>query len=104
MGVAWTPEQVTALAPDASAAKAGKDLAAPRKWGVLGRAEGVIWGECQGSGAKPYQTQVELSGPAFHCTCPSRKFPCKHGIGLLLLHAGGEPAVKEAEAPTWVSA
>jgi uncharacterized Zn finger protein len=25
---------------------------------------------------------VDLSGPAFRCTCPSRKFPCKHGLAL----------------------
>jgi hypothetical protein len=106
MGVEWSHDRVLALAPDASSAKSGKDLAASRKWLLLGRSEsvGVIWGMCQGSGASPYQTHVELSVPAFHCSCPSRKFPCKHGIGLLLLHAGDVSAFAESEAPPWVGA
>jgi len=44
-----------------------------------------MWGESQASGSKPYQVSIVLGGPAFKCTCPSRKFPCKHGIGLMLL-------------------
>ena len=28
---------------------------------------------------------VDLSGPAYRCSCPSRKFPCKHVLALLLL-------------------
>ena len=42
----------------------------------------------QGSAASPYQTGIDLSEPAFQCTCPSHKFPCKHGLGLFLLLAG----------------
>ncbi len=42
-----------------------------------------------GSGAKPYRTYIDLSGPAYRCTCPSRKFPCKHVLGLLLLWSDG---------------
>jgi len=103
MPVQWTPEQVLALAPDDKSAKAGQGLATPRQWVSLGCDEIAAWGECQGSGAKPYQTQVELSEPAFKCTCPSRKFPCKHGLGLLLLVAGGSPAVTEREPPEWVT-
>lgn len=103
MGVAWSQEQVLGLAPDASSAASGKGLASERKWVSLGMADSVIWGECQGSGSKPYQTQVELSGPTFHCSCPSRKFPCKHGLGLMLLYAGGSSAMKPAEIPSRVS-
>ena len=32
---------------------------------------------------------VDVDGAAAKCTCPSRKFPCKHGIGLMLLAAAG---------------
>ncbi|NJK80609.1 MAG: SWIM zinc finger family protein [Chloroflexaceae bacterium] len=78
-------EQIMALAPDASAAKAGKDQANPQKWPTLGHNAQAVWGECQGSSATPYQTMVDLSEIAYHCTCPSRKFPCKHTLGLLLL-------------------
>lgn len=90
-----------ALAPDPASAKAGQGLATPRKWVTLGADEQAAWGECQGSGAKPYQVQVELAGPTFKCSCPSRKFPCKHGLGLMLLVAGGSAAKKPQ--PAWVA-
>lgn len=34
--------------------------------------EAAVWGLCQGSGKDPYQTQIDLIGPAFRCSCPSR--------------------------------
>jgi hypothetical protein len=101
--VAWTVEAILSLAPDASSAKAGRDLATLRKWVSLGRREDALWGECQGSGAQPYRTGVDLSGPAFKCSCPSRKFPCKHGLGLFLVFADEPAAVPSAEAPGWLA-
>jgi len=71
---------------------------------TLGAGERAVWGECQGSGRTPYQTVVDLNGPAFHCSCPSRKFPCKHALGLLLLRAGEPDAFPSGqEAPEWVA-
>jgi hypothetical protein len=98
-----TTEQVLALAPDAASIKAGQGLANPGKWVSLGRSARSVWGECQGSGKDPYRTQADMSGPAFHCSCPSRKFPCKHGLGLLLLLAANAARVPETEAPAWVT-
>lgn len=101
-GVAkWTPQQVLSLAPDASSAKAGQGLGTPRPWSELGHDERAVWGLCQGSGKKPYQTQVDLPEPAFKCSCPSRKFPCKHALGLLLVWSSTD-AVPVAERPGWV--
>jgi hypothetical protein len=97
----WTPQQVLALAPDASAAKAGQGLASPRPWSELGRDERAVWGLCRGSGKQPYQTQVDLAEPAFKCSCPSRKFPCKHALGLLLLWSSSD-AVPAGARPAWV--
>jgi len=99
----WTSEKILSLAPDAASAAAGKGLASARKWVSLGRSERAIWGECQGSGAKPYQTRIDLSEPAFKCTCPSRKFPCKHGIGLFLLADAQPGAFKDGGEPAWVT-
>jgi hypothetical protein len=98
-----TIAQVLALAPDASSAKAGQALGSPGKWVSLGRRERSVWGECQGSGKDPYRTQADLMGPAFHCSCPSRKFPCKHGLGLLLNLASNAAKFADAEPPPWVS-
>jgi hypothetical protein len=93
---------VLALAPDAAAVKAGRGLGGPKPWRDTGCTDEVIWGLCQGSGAQPYQACVDLTGPAYRCSCPSRKFPCKHALGLLLLWSDG--AVEAAAAPDWVQA
>lgn len=97
-----TPEQILSLSPDDSSAKAAKGLLAPAKWPMLGHDEVAIWGECQGSGSKPYQVIIEVSGPSFKCSCPSRKFPCKHGLALYLLLAQKESAFTANMQPAWV--
>lgn len=102
MGHGWTAQRVTQLAPDPASAKAGQGLASPRKWVSVGCDDAAVWGECQGSGSKPYQVQVDLAEPAFKCSCPSRKFPCKHGIGLMLIFASSETAIGQALRPAWV--
>ncbi len=101
--MSWTTEQVLALAPDASSAKSGQALAVPRKWVTLGADQNCAWGTIQGSGAAPYQTGIDFSGPAFKCTCPSRKFPCKHSLGLLLMVAQQAGAMAETQPPVWVT-
>ncbi|MGW7405146.1 SWIM zinc finger family protein [Streptomyces sp. NPDC054833] len=104
-GVRWTADQVLALAPDVASRKAGSKLGAAGPWSEAGSSdEGTVWGLCKGSGSKPYQTVVDIAeaaGPAYKCSCPSRKFPCKHAIGLLLLWAGEDGAVPTAKAPDW---
>lgn len=98
----WTPEQVMSLAPDPPAAKAGRNLANPRKWQSFGKSEAAVWGECKGSAAEPYTTAIDLGQPAFKCTCPSRKFPCKHALGLFLILAAEPASVPTMQPPTWV--
>jgi hypothetical protein len=95
-------EQVLALAPDASSIKAGEGLASPRKWLSIGRDARALWGLLQGSGKQPYQARVALADLTSSCSCPSRKFPCKHGLGLLLMLARQPDAVPQAEAPDFV--
>ncbi|MFI8190672.1 SWIM zinc finger family protein [Streptomyces sp. NPDC085946] len=106
-GVRWTADQVLALAPDTASRKAGSKLAAAGPWSGAGCSdEGTVWGLCKGSGSKPYQTVVDIadvSGPAYKCTCPSRKFPCKHALGLLLLWAGDDAAVPAGQVPDWAA-
>lgn len=106
MTARWTAEQVLALAADAASAQAAA-LADRSKWSGAGAAGEVIWGLCAGSGQQPYQTIADMSGPAYTCSCPSRKVPCKHALALLLAWAAG--AVPEAGRPadfaeSWVTA
>lgn len=99
----WTTERIDAQAPDAQTAKAGLKLAEPDRWPGLGVSDALLWGLCQGSGRKPYQVCVDLSGPAYKCSCPSRKFPCKHAVALLHLWGRGEvePAEPADFAEEW---
>ncbi|MFF9070703.1 SWIM zinc finger family protein [Streptomyces sp. NPDC014872] len=100
--VRWTVEQVLALAPDASSRTAGSGLGSSGSWSGSGRDDsGAVWGLCAGSGSEPYRTVVDTTGPAYGCSCPSRKFPCKHALGLLLVRAAGESALPLGEAPGW---
>ncbi|MFB6842391.1 SWIM zinc finger family protein [Streptomyces sp. NPDC056361] len=101
MGVRWTAGQVLALAPDDASRRAGSKLGTAGPWSGTGRGEGAVWGLCKGSGGAPYRTVVDTTGPAYACSCPSRKFPCKHALGLLLLHASDPAAIDGSVAPDW---
>jgi hypothetical protein len=85
----WSIQRVEQLATDAAAFKAAQGTAKPGKWQNLGRDDRLVWGECQGSGSTPYQVRVDLIDVTYKCSCPSRKLPCKHTLGLLLMVAGG---------------
>lgn len=87
------------LAPDAASQQAAAGIAQPAKWGGTGCDDRAVWGECRGSAV--YRTSVDLEGPAFSCSCPSRKVPCKHVLGLLLLWSDG-PVAPDA-SPPWVA-
>lgn len=93
----WTSEQVTSLAPDASSVTAARGLAGPRAWTSTGHDDRAVWGRIRG-----YLAMVDLSGPAFACTCPSRKVPCKHALALLLLFAMSPEVVAARPAPAEV--
>jgi hypothetical protein len=99
----WTADQVLALAPDDASRTAGARAGTRAPWSGTGASREAVWGVCAGSGSRPYQTAVDLRGPAFACSCPSRKSPCKHALGLLLLWAAGEGGgvAEGAAAPEW---
>ena len=99
MAKKWNVVQVVALAPDAASRKAGRGLAASPRWSQLGSNESLVWGRFQGSAKEPYQVTVDLTEPAFHCSCPSRKIPCKHALALLLYLVDHPEQRTEAEAP-----
>jgi hypothetical protein len=99
----FTEEQVATLVTDAGSLKRGQELAGPAKWSQLGQSDVALWGACAGSGSKPYLTGVDLTGPAFKCSCPSRVFPCKHGVGLLLLFARQPQLLPAGTPPSWLA-
>lgn len=86
----WSGERVASAAPDDSSMAAARKLARPGPWSETGSNEDLVWGKCQGSGKTPYQVSVDTTAPAYRCTCPSRKFPCKHALALLLLWSRDE--------------
>lgn len=98
-----TEQQILALAPDAQVANAGKKLGIPKPWGNVGQSARAVWGECAGSGSKPYQVRIDRTDFAAKCSCPSHKFPCKHAIGLLMLIAGQPALAVAGDEPEWVS-
>lgn len=93
-------DAVLALAPDKQVAVHAARLAAPGNWSELGHDEHAVWGLCRGSGKNPYQVCVDLTDRATKCSCPSRKFPCKHAVAVQVLHARGGTGA--GEAPAWV--
>ena len=81
--------------------KAGRDIGTQRKWEMTGGDSDFLWGLAMGSGKSPYQTIVSLSDFTTKCSCPSRKFPCKHAIGLMFLAISSPPT--PSERPSWVT-
>lgn len=108
MTTTWTASRVEELAPDASSWKAAQKLVSPaslKSWSPVGTDGVSVWSSFQGSGSKPYEVSVDTAEVRYKCSCPSRKFPCKHVLALLLLWVDD----KATEAPPpeavaeWVS-
>src|ERR1700756_3952179 len=104
----WDRERVPPLAPAAPPHRPPLPRPSGPAWPAPGAAAGAdaVWGVCRGSAAAPYRTVVDLSGPAYRCSCPSRKFPCKHVLALLLLWsegAVGHHAALPDWAATWIA-
>ena len=108
MAVRPTRDQVLSLAPDKAAATSALPLAVPSSWSAAGCDDDAVWGAYIATAAEPYNVAVDLSddigGPAYRCSCPSRKIPCKHTLALLLLLADGTvaPARRLPFATEWL--
>ena len=97
-----TFERIEALAPDQASLAAARKLLKPSYWPTLAQGEGLVWGECQGSGATPYRVVINEADAGYKCTCPSRKFPCKHALALMWMRADRSAAFAAATVPDWV--
>lgn len=98
-----TEEQISILAPNATAVSNGKKISQKNGFVKLYQSadETYIGGECSGSGKSNYITSADFineNAPVFRCSCPSRQFPCKHSIGLLYDYLAGK-TFTECEIP-----
>ncbi|RWF74013.1 SWIM zinc finger family protein, partial [Mesorhizobium sp.] len=97
---------IEALAPDQASLGAAAKLTKRSNWPRLETNEqlGLIWGECQGSGANPYRVAFDARDHGYKCTCPSRKFPCKHILGLMWIGATAPASFDRVDqTPEWVN-
>ncbi len=96
-----TEQQIIAMAPNQSAVANAKKIS--QKGGFVrlecSADDTFYMGECSGSGKSNYITSVDfidVASPVCRCTCPSRQFPCKHGLALLFeINAGKNFSVCE---------
>jgi hypothetical protein len=88
--------KIEALAPDQAAREAARKLLEPATWPTLACDEsGLVWGA--------YRVVVSEVDAGYKCTCPSRKFPCKHSLALMWMRAEGKAAFASATPPQWVN-
>ncbi len=82
-----TEDFVVSSAPNSNAVTNAKKISRTGGFYALKKTadDTLIFGECKGSGAKPYYTSADFIGdtPVFRCSCPSRQFPCKHSLALM---------------------
>ena len=95
--------KVESLAPDQASLTAASKLAKAAKWLNLNHEGDLWWGECQGSGSNPYRTVVDSGVVGYKCTCPSRKFPCKHSLALMWISAQSPTDFSLGTTPEWVT-
>ncbi len=100
-----TIERIEAVAPDQASLNAANKLLKRTKWPMLEQnaAGTVLWGQCQGSGSTPYSMAVDVKDLGAKCSCPSRKFPCKHSIALMWWFADNAQEFTTGDTPEWVS-
>src|SRR3954471_3121456 len=103
MTFSWTEQSALNLTEDEQTRRDGAKLATRAKWSTTGVDDEALWGLCQGSGKDPYRVCVDKSELAYRCSCPSKKFPCKHAMALLLLFAKDSKPFAQSTAPAWVT-
>src|SRR5215472_7455226 len=90
-----TEQSVAEMAPNDAALVAGRGLIKKGALHKLAKNDDgtLVFGLCQGSGKSPYEVSMDLAvggdRPTLRCTCPSRQFPCKHQLGLMLAFVAG---------------
>ncbi len=90
-----TEQFIASLSPNPAALANARQIS--QKGGFVGRFcsdDGTFYlGECSGSGKSNYVTSADFNDPdaaVLRCSCPSRQYPCKHGLALLYEISGGK--------------
>ena len=81
-------QQIVSMAPNANAVKNARKISTEGGFVARFRSPDDTFyrGECRGSGKSNYAVSVDFiteGQPVFRCSCPSRQFPCKHGLALM---------------------
>lgn len=100
---------VESAAPNSDALKNGRGLIVKGKFKDLhiDSDETILFGQCQGSGKDPYQCSCDFvrpEQPTHRCSCPSRQFPCKHCVGLMLAYVTKKASFTQASVPADLAA
>ena len=91
------------MSPNASAVANAKKICSSGAFVKLAHSsdDTFYMGECKGSGKSNYIVSADFideENPVIRCTCPSRQFPCKHGLALLF-EIADEKTFEECEIP-----
>jgi len=93
----WTQEKGVRPCTGRRLGKVREGSVSRAKMGIIQLKSVQYLGALPGEREQALSNNRRLSEPAFKCSCPSRKFPCKHGLGLLLLYASDQAAFNVAE-------
>lgn len=82
-------QQITAMAPNANAVANARKISRGGGFIKLEHSADDTYyaGSCKGSGSSVYGVSVDFcpdGAPVCRCSCPSRQFPCKHALALLM--------------------
>ncbi len=90
-----TEQFIASLSPNPSALSNARSIS--QKGGFVKRFRSdddtFYLGECSGSGQSNYVTSADFADPdaaVLRCSCPSRQYPCKHGLALLYEISSGK--------------
>jgi hypothetical protein len=98
----FSPEKISALAPDEETIKRADKISDPVKWSTAAFADNIVWGNIKGSALEDYSVIISLEPLSFNCDCPVKLKVCKHSLALLMMYANSK--LQSADMPEKVFA
>lgn len=95
--------KILTMSPNATAISNAKKICSSGAFVKLAHSsdDTFYMGECKGSGKSNYVVSADFideENPVIRCSCPSRQFPCKHGLALLF-EIADEKIFEKCEIP-----